>query len=279
NGKGVFLNTLGAIMGDYAQTAPTAMFTETHGERHPTELAMLQGARLVVAQEVNEGQAWNEQRIKELTGGDPIAARFMRQDFFKFDPQHTLVIAGNHKPRLRNVDEAMRRRFHMVPFTAKISPRDTHLAEKLKAEWPGILQWAINGCLEWQMFGLAPPPAVVDMTAEYFESQDIGPDWLRDRCVVAPGEKASFADLLDDYRAYMSDNREEPKGWSSDAPPVASGLTNISFSGSNGNQTTGSTKMSASLGKSDPWLIVWKKSGLSEIGQLCAIMIQASHAS
>jgi putative DNA primase/helicase len=96
-----------------------------------------------------------------LTGGDPISARFMRQDFFGYLPQFKLVIAGNHKPGLRSVDEAIRRRFNLIPFTVTIPPdeRDLKLADKLKPEWPGILQWMIDGCLEWQRIGLAPMSA------------------------------------------------------------------------------------------------------------------------
>ena len=103
NGKGTFLNTLTGILGDYARIAGMDTFTETSSDRHPTELAMLRGARLVTAQETDEGRRWAESRIKALTGGDPITARFMRQDFFTYTPQFKLLIAGNHKPGLRNI--------------------------------------------------------------------------------------------------------------------------------------------------------------------------------
>ena len=166
NGKGVFLNTVAAILGDYGAVASMNSFTVTHSERHPTDMAMLRGARLVTAQEVEEGRRWAEARIKALTGGDPITARFMRQDFFTFRPQFKLFVAGNHKPSLKNVDDAIRRRLHLIPFTFKPKEPDRDLADKLVAEWPGILRWAIDGCLEWQRVGLAPPPAVVEATAE-----------------------------------------------------------------------------------------------------------------
>src|SRR6266511_1773942 len=124
NGKSVLLNTLSGIMGDYARSAPIETFTVSSVERHPTDLASLRGARLVVAVETEEGRRWAESRIKVLTGGDKIAARFMRQDFFEFTPQFKLVIAGNHKPGLRSVDEAMRRRINMLPFTVTIPPAE-----------------------------------------------------------------------------------------------------------------------------------------------------------
>lgn len=106
-------------------------------------------ARLVTAQETEEGHRWAGSKIKALTGGDTVTARFMRQDFFSYMPQFKLMIAGNHKPSLRNVDEAIKRRFNLVPFAVTIpeNERDPELQEKLKAEWPGILQWAIEGVL------------------------------------------------------------------------------------------------------------------------------------
>jgi len=105
----------------------------------------------VTATETEEGRQWAESRIKSLTGGDRVSARFMRQDFFEFTPQFKLFIAGNHRPGLRSVDEAIRRRFHLVPFAVTIpaEERDGELTEKLKAEWPGILAWIVAGCLKW----------------------------------------------------------------------------------------------------------------------------------
>jgi putative DNA primase/helicase len=162
NGKSVLLSTVAGILGDYHRTAPIEAFVATNGDRHPTDLAMLRGARLVTATETEEGRRWAESRIKQLTGGDTVAARFMRQDFFEYRPQFKLVIAGNHKPSLRSVDEAIRRRFHLIPFAVTIPPeeRDADLTEKLKAEWSGILQWMVDGAGEWQAEGLRPPKAV-----------------------------------------------------------------------------------------------------------------------
>src|SRR5215469_1502183 len=118
NGKSTFINTVAAIFGDYATIADMGTFIATNSERHPTDLAKLRGARLVVAQETQKGRRWDETKIKALTGGDKITARFMRQDFFDFNPTFKLFIAGNHKPRLHTIDEAMRRRLFLVPFTA-----------------------------------------------------------------------------------------------------------------------------------------------------------------
>jgi putative DNA primase/helicase len=155
NGKGVFLNTLRGIWSDYSVVASMETFIETKYEHHSTDLAMLAGARLVIAQEVGKNRAWDEAKINHLTGGDPITARYMRQDNFTYTPKFKLMVAGNHKPSLRSVNEAARRRFHLIPFTVTIPEpdRDINLAEKLKPEWPGIFNWALQGCLEWQKTG------------------------------------------------------------------------------------------------------------------------------
>jgi putative DNA primase/helicase len=182
NGKSVLMSTIAGILGSYHQTAPIETFTASTTDRHPTELAGLRAARLVTAVETEEGRRWAESKIKMLTGGDKIAARFMRQDFFEFTPQFKLVIAGNHKPGLRSVDEAIRRRFNLLPFTVTIpkAERDERLTEKLRDEWPGILQWMIDGCLEWQEHKLAPPKAVSDATTAYLEAEDAIAAWIED---------------------------------------------------------------------------------------------------
>jgi putative DNA primase/helicase len=182
NGKSVVTETICGILGDYATTASIETFVVTHNEQHPTELARLRGARLVSASETEEGRRWAESKIKSLIGGDRVAARFMRQDHFQYTPQFKLWIVGNHKPGLRSVNEAIRRRFMLVPFTVTIPPaeRDPDLAKKLKAEWPGILQWMIDGCLEWQMKGLAPPAAVTDATNAYLANADAIALWLEE---------------------------------------------------------------------------------------------------
>lgn len=182
NGKSTFLAAITEAAGDYHCTTPIETFTASGHDRHPTELAGLRGARLVTATETEEGRRWAESRIKALTGGDRIAARFMRQDFFEFTPTFKLVIAGNHKPGLRSVDEAIRRRFNLIPFTVTIPPeeRDEQLLEKLKGELPGILAWMIEGCADWREQGLAAPKIVTDATAEYLEAEDAIAAWVED---------------------------------------------------------------------------------------------------
>lgn len=185
NGKSVFIDTIASILGPYHKTTPIETFTASNGDRHPTELAGLMGARLVTAVETEEGRRWAESRIKSLTGGDRIAARFMRQDFFEYTPQFKLVMAGNHKPGLRSVDEAIRRRLHLLPFEVTIPPeeRDLQLKEKLRPEWPGILAWMIDGCVDWQAQGLRPPHAVTEATKAYLDAEDAISAWLSECCV------------------------------------------------------------------------------------------------
>lgn len=204
NGKGVFINTLTGILADYAKVATVDTFTASANDRHTTDLAMLRGARLVTAQETEEGRRWAEARIKAMTGGDPLTARFMRQDNFTYEPQFKLLIAGNHRPGLRNVDEAIRRRFNMLPFAVKIPPaeRDNDLPEKLKAEWPGILEWAIQGCLQWQEIGLAPPKAVVDATEEYLTAEDALQSWMDECCIVGGALELGSSDLFSSWKAW-----------------------------------------------------------------------------
>ena len=210
NGKSVLLNTVSGILSDYHTTAPIETFTASGSDRHPTELAGLRGARLVTATETEEGRRWAEARIKALTGGDKMSARFMRQDFFEFTPKFKLVIAGNHKPGLRSVDEAIRRRFLLVPFTVTIAPekRDLVLGEKLKAEWPGILQWMVDGCIAWQERGLAPPKTVTDATAAYLEAEDAVAAWIDDECDRDPNAWERSANLFASWKEWAERSGE-----------------------------------------------------------------------
>ncbi len=204
NGKSVFLNTLASILGNYATNAPMDTFMETRSDRHPTDMAGLRGARFVSSIETEQGRRWAESKVKSLTGGDKISARFMRQDFFEFFPQFKLFVAGNHKPAIRNIDEAMKRRLHLIPFTVTIPPerRDKHLQQKLMAERDGILAWAVQGCLNWQRDGLNPPASVVSATDEYFEAEDAVGRWLEENCVLHANARSLTAELFNDWKQW-----------------------------------------------------------------------------
>jgi len=216
NGKSTYLNALAEILADYHATAAIETFTASKYDRHPTELASLAGARMLTAIETEAGRAWAESKIKALTGGDPIAARFMHRDFFTFKPQFKLVIAGNHKPEITNVDEAIRRRIHLVPFTVVFpeDQRDLDLPGRLKAEYPAILKWIIEGAVEWYLDGLCPPQRVRDATEEYLNEQDSFKAWLTD-CVAPKDETRATdsemaKDLWESWKAWAASAREDP---------------------------------------------------------------------
>jgi putative DNA primase/helicase len=210
NGKSTFLNTVTACAGDYHRVAPIETFTASKNQRHPTELAGLRGARLVTAVETEEGRRWDEAKIKALTGGDTVSTRFMRQDFFDFKPQFKLIIAGNHKPGLRSVDEAIRRRLNLIPFTVTIPPdeRDPELAEKLKAELPGITAWMIDGCVEWQRGGLKPPQIVTEATDAYLEAEDGVSAWIEECCRRDPNSFSTSTNLFVSWNQWATKNGE-----------------------------------------------------------------------
>ena len=210
NGKSVFLNTITNILGDYAVTAPMDVFTAGKSDRHPTELAMLRGARLVAVSETEEGRAWKESQLKSLTGGDKITARFMRQDFFTYKPQFKLLIVGNHKPKISNVDEAIKRRIYIVPFVHKPLEPDKYLEDKLRLEYPQILHWMIEGLHDWQSHGLIRPAVVQAATDEYFETQDFFGHWLEDNCEFHSSYKELATPLFENWKAYAERKGERP---------------------------------------------------------------------
>jgi putative DNA primase/helicase len=210
NGKGVFLNTLTAILADYAAVAPMETFIVSQGERHPTDLAGLRSARLVAAQETERGRHWAEAKVKALTGGDPITARFMRQDFFTYTPAFKLVIAGNHKPSLSGVDTAIRRRFHLVPFTVTVVNPDKELPDKLRTERAGILMWMIEGCLAWQEEGLNAPAIVRDATDTYLAEEDTIAQWIDECCLTGKHQWGIGGQLWQCWKAWAEANNERP---------------------------------------------------------------------
>jgi len=210
NGKTVFLETITGILNDYHEAADMELFVVTHSEKHPTDLASLRGARMVTAVETEEGKRWAEAKLKQMTGGDPIKARFMRQDFFTYIPQFKLQFAGNHKPAIRNVDIAISRRIHLIPWLVTIpkNERNKKLSDDLKSEWPGILHWMIEGCLAWQKDGLRPPKAVNSATQEYLDSEDAMQNFFNDCCVIAKNEYDTFEHIWDGYVDWCEDCRE-----------------------------------------------------------------------
>lgn len=209
NGKSTFLEAIQAMLGEYAKSAEPDLLL-ARNETHPTGVADLQGARLVVSSEIEEGRRLAEATVKQLTGGDRIKARYMRQDFFEFTPTHKLFIAANHRPIIRGTDHAIWRRIRLVPFEVVIPPeeRDRHLGQRLQAELPGILRWAVEGCLRWQQRGLSAPDAVMAATNEYRREMDVLGAFLDDQCVAGNTRWVMAGDLYHAYQQWCGDNGE-----------------------------------------------------------------------
>lgn len=213
NGKSTAMNTLLAMLGtDYGIKAPTDLLLAKKNEGHPTELADLFGKRFVACIEAEDGRRLAESLVKELTGGDRIRARRMREDFWEFQATHKIWLAANHKPQVRGTDHGIWRRIKLVPFTVTISDekQDKTLPNKLLGELPGILNWALHGCMEWQNEGLGEPPAVKAATADYRIEMDVLGDFTRERCLVAENCEVGSAQLFDAYKEWAESAGEKP---------------------------------------------------------------------
>jgi putative DNA primase/helicase len=206
NGKTTLIGTLFDLLGgDFSGKASRDLLLAVRGDKHPTCMAWLHGKRFVAAIETAEGARLDEALVKELTGGDPITARLMRQDFWTFLPTHKLALVTNHKPTVRGTDHAIWRRLRLIPFNVCFTPdkQDKELPAKLRAELPGILNWAIDGCLTWKLHGLADPQEVLAATEEYRTAEDRLGTFLTERCIKGP-----------DYRVKMSELWAAFKEWS-----------------------------------------------------------------
>jgi putative DNA primase/helicase len=210
NGKSTMIGVLLAVLKDYGRTAAPDLLLAKSLPSHPTEQADLLGLRLVVCSEVEDGRRWSEVTVKQLTGGDRITARKMREDFFTFPPTHKLIVAANHKPTVKGTDHAIWRRMRLIPFDVVIpeSEKDPQLLEKLRAELPGILRWAVDGCLAWQRDGLGCPPAVANATQRYRDEQDVIGRFLEDCCVIAPHATVRSSGLYAAFSRWAHQNGE-----------------------------------------------------------------------
>lgn len=209
NGKTTFLNAILEVAGDYGQQAPPDLLLAKRGS-HPTELADLFGARLVAAVEIEDGRKMAEGLVKQLTGGDRIKARRMREDFWEFAPTHKVFLGANHKPEVRGTDHAIWRRIKLIPFDVTIpkSEQDPKLSEKLTSELPGILAWAVRGCLEWQREGLGEPEEVTAATQGYRAEMDVLAAFIDECCVVRPDATAASKALYETYTTWSDENGE-----------------------------------------------------------------------
>jgi len=212
NGKSTYIETGMKAMGSYALKCPAGLLMASHSERHPTELADLYRARLVAVCETGEGQRLDERLCKELTGGDTIRARRMREDFWSFQPSHTAFLVTNHKPTVRGVDHGIWRRLRPIPFNVVIpeAQQDKQLGAKLEAELPLILRWMVQGCLEWQRSGLNPPESVMAATSDYRTESDTFGIWFNEAMKVAPEGTVRASDAFKAYQEWCKDANERP---------------------------------------------------------------------
>lgn len=223
NGKSTLLEVVQDVVGPgYTMQAPPNFLMARDTENHPTELADLYGKRLVIASETKKRQHLDEALVKQLTGGDKIRARRMREDFWQFDPTHKLILCSNHKPIVKGTDAGIWRRLLLVAFLAKfwdpdaghtgheLYRQDKTMKTRLRAEAPGILAWFVRGCLDWQKEGLEQPVEVRDITREYRQEEDVFGRFLADRYVKSATGETTLKDMHADYVRWCTEQIEKP---------------------------------------------------------------------
>lgn len=214
NGKTTFLEAIRAVAGDYGLRTPTETLLVKRSGSIPNDVARLRGARLVTASESEAGKRLAESFVKDLTGGDTIAARFMRAEWFDFRPACKVWLATNHKPIIRGTDKAVWDRIRLIPWKVTIpeQEQDKRLSDKLLAELPGILAWAVGGAVEWYQDGLGIPGEVRAATARYRSEMDVLGGFIEDCCTLKPTARASAKDLHDTYKTWCEANGEKAIG-------------------------------------------------------------------
>ncbi len=211
NGKSTLLETISHLLGiDFAMEAPPELLMQRQQSQHPTELASLDGKRMVIASESGLGKALNEERVKSLTGSDSITARVMRGDFYTFEPTHKLWMQTNHRPNIKGTDYGIWRRIKLIPFNVKITEqeKDADLPTRLRSaeSLSGILNWVLEGVRLWQDEGLGEAQAVSEATNEYQTTMDIIGNWIADCCVLNPNKFEAASDLYDSYANWCKDS-------------------------------------------------------------------------
>jgi len=209
NGKSVFISILEALLGDYRHRASAELLERSYNRNKSPEIAEMRAKRLVVASETREGSSLDERLVKDLTGGETLRGERKYEAGFDFQPQAKLWISGNHRPRICGTDEGIWRRVRLLPFNARFEGDrcDPRMGEKLRAELPGILNWAVRGCLEWQREGLGLPEAVRQAVADYRDDEDILQGFVEERV-----QRAGIDDTVpkcDLYHAYQEWAKDE----------------------------------------------------------------------
>jgi putative DNA primase/helicase len=238
NGKTTLVKALMRLFADYAKRASISAFMERRDDKVRNDLARLAGARFVAAVEAKRGGTLDETVIKELTGEDPFVARFLFHEEFEYLPQMKIWLATNYRPKIHGTDEAIWRRPQLLPFDVTIpkEQQDKELAAKLYEELPGILAWAVSGCLRWQAEGLNPPDDVRAAVKEYRHAEDHIGHFIDEECEVADIYCVTFGALYEAYRDWCSRRDEEPYAEN----PFARQLTARRFEGAQG---TGGVRM------------------------------------
>lgn len=210
NGKGTFVSTLISIMGTYAKVMPIEAFTAGSFINMEYYRAQMHGPRLITASETEQQAFWSEQMLKDLTGNDtPLSGRNPRGRPFDFFPVAKIIVVGNYAPRLRSRTPAMERRLRVLPFGHIPTRPDPELKEKLRAEHPAILRWAIDGCLDWQRYRLGVPEAIKAASGTYFVRQDAWNAWLEECCDLDPALRTGSQQLLASYNAWAKRYNED----------------------------------------------------------------------
>lgn len=234
-GKGTFLGTLEKIMGDYAFKAPMDLFRADSRTNREYQLAKLDGIRMVFSSETEQGTAMAESLVKEITGNEgALNARHPYGKPFTFMPRFKLVIVGNYAPKLAGRSEAMERRMRVAPFNRIPPVKDESLKERLRAEFPGILRWMIDGCLMWQGSRLGRCTAVDGASRSFFEDQDTVSLWASERCSVGNVHRGSASALLDDFNTWLRARGDKPTDAKSFKESVVTRLAGVEHKRSNG---------------------------------------------
>lgn len=227
NGKGTLIRTLEKVLGKlYVKAVSNDLVLVKNGNQpHPTHRYTLLGARLAYFSETADGSRFDAAELKRLTGGDMINARRMHKDEFLFEPTAKLLLQTNRKPKADAGDQAFWERMHLVEWPVSFADRIDHTLEPTiqgdgdrdAGERAGVLRWIVEGALEWQRIGLAPPTAITDATKAYRTSEDVVARFLDERTekvAVHVGAKVKIADLFRSFQKWCDDNGERSGGTS-----------------------------------------------------------------
>ena len=213
NGKSTILDVISGILGDYSATMPENFLLDTSSSSHPTEIARLRGVRFAMASETRPDGKFNESRVKMLTGGDTLSARFMNQNFFDFKPTHTLFLAVNHLPAVKSGGDGFWRRLRKIDFnvTIPVDKRKENMADMLvRAEGAGILQWMIEGAVRVTQQGFSEPESIKLATLEYRYEEDHISKFVTERIIEVASGTAVKSSVFNAYRDWCAENGESP---------------------------------------------------------------------